>query len=270
MLVVMLVVSIYLFLLLQKENKQNSCGYLSQWRVYAVPAWRMWGEFSIRFVTRTLISINPELLKSDSSATTSPCSLSANSKDQSPSPSPSYGPLLPACLNSLFFQSVIPHCTSQSAPQHNFCRPSSPPSYSSVLPRCLDKPPTTAVCCTASRTQRADQPSLTPCFPSPAGRPPLLSSGCPYGLYAGCGKNPLFSFSAWSTVEPCSAVFTETIKVELFNTDFIILGLQEENRKRSREEQNNKLNPPLSIQFCLSRLLFQTKIGFLLFKPALI
>lgn len=30
MLVVMLVVSIYLFLLLQKENKQNSFGYLSQ------------------------------------------------------------------------------------------------------------------------------------------------------------------------------------------------------------------------------------------------
>lgn len=112
-------------------------------------------------------------LKLDSSATTSPCSLC---QLQRPMPSPSYDHPLPICLKSLFFQSVIPYSTSQSAPQHSFCRPFSPPSYSSVLQWCLDKLPTTAECCTAARTQWADQPSLTPCFPSPTGCPQLRLS----------------------------------------------------------------------------------------------
>lgn len=167
----MLVVSIYLFLLLQKENKTKQL-----WVFIPMKSLCSSSMENVGWVLHHICYKDAHVTKSlklDSSATTSPCSLSANSKGQCPSPSLGYDPLLPT---SLFFQSVIPYSTSQSAPQHNFCCLFSPPSYSSVLQRCSDKLPTTAVCCTAARTQRVDQPSLTPCSPSPAGCPQLRLS----------------------------------------------------------------------------------------------
>lgn len=121
-------------------------------------------------------------------------------------------------------------------------------------------------CCVVARIHQADQECLILFLHSPSVCMRLPLS---YAVLTDCmlsGAITIFFHSLFvqNGTESSSIVFIKTIKVEVFNTDFINLGLYKEHKKRSEKQQKNQTTSTFSYPVLPSKTLlpYSRKISF--------